>query len=286
MAIDYDRLMARSFPERRHSYTKRDSILYALGIGLGIDPADAGQLQFVYEDGLKAFPTMAVVLGYPGFWMREPDSGIDWVRVVHGEQRLALHGPIPAEGTVTGRTHVTHVIDKGKDRGALVITRRTVTDEATGAVVATIDHTTFCRADGGFGGPKVAGPTTHKVPDTAPETHCDIATVPQAALIYRLSGDDNPLHADPKVAKEAGFPRPILHGLATYGVAAHAVLRTYCGMDPARLRSFDLRFSAPVFPGETVRTEMWKDGATISFRARVLERDSVVLSNGRATISE
>ncbi len=285
MAIDYDRLMARPFPERRHSFTRQDSILYALGIGLGGDPVDAGQLQFVYEDGLRAFPTMAVVLGYPGFWMRDPDSGIDWVRVVHGEQRLALHGEIPAEGTVIGRTRITHVIDKGRDRGALVIAQRTVTDAASGRLIATIDHTTFCRADGGFGGPKVDAPPPHRLPETPPEAHCDIATLPQAALIYRLAGDDNPLHADPKVARDAGFPRPILHGLATYGVAAHAVLKTYCGMDPARLQGFDLRFSAPVFPGETVRTEMWRSGQTVSFRARVLERDAVVLSNGRATIA-
>ena len=285
MAIDHDRLMARPFPERRHTYTRQDSILYALGLGLGADPVDPAQLQFVYEDGLKAFPTMAVVLGYPGFWMREPDCGIDWVRVVHGEQRLTLHAPIPAEGTVIGRTRITHVIDKGEGRGALVIQQRSVTDDATGTLLATIDHTTFCRADGGFGGPKVEAPAPHRLPETPPECHCDIATLPQAALIYRLSGDDNPLHADPAVARAAGYPQPILHGLATYGVAAHAVLKTYCEMDPARLRAFDLRFSAPVFPGETVRTEMWRTGETVSFRARVLERDSVVLNNGRAVIA-
>lgn len=131
---------------------------------------------------------MAVVLGYPGFWMREPDCGIDWVRVVHGEQRLTLHAPIPAEGTVIGRTRITHVIDKGEGRGALVIQQRGVTDAATGTLLATIDHTTFCRADGGFGGPKVAAPAPHRLPETPPECHCDIATLPQAALIYRLSG--------------------------------------------------------------------------------------------------
>ncbi|BBK34847.1 acyl dehydratase [Stella humosa] len=285
MAIDYDRLMARPFPERRHSYTRQDSILYALGLGLGADPVDPAQLQFVYEDGLKAFPTMAVVLGYPGFWMREADTGIDWVRVVHGEQRLTLHAPVPPEGTVIGRTRISHLIDKGPGHGALVIQERTVTDAATGTLIATIDHTTFCRADGGFGGPKVEAPVPHRLPETAPDCHCDIATLPQAALIYRLAGDDNPLHADPAVARAAGYPQPILHGLATYGVAAQAVLKTFCGMDPARLRAFDLRFSAPVFPGETVRTEMWRAGDTVSFRARVLERDSVVLNNGRAIIA-
>ncbi|MCC7275135.1 MAG: MaoC family dehydratase N-terminal domain-containing protein [Alphaproteobacteria bacterium] len=284
MAIDYDRLMARRFPERRHSYTKKDTILYALGIGLGGDPVDPGELRFVYEDGLAAFPTMAGVLGYPGFWMREPDSGIDWVRVVHGEQGLTLHGPVPAEGTVVGRTRITHVIDKGKDRGALVIAERTVTDEAGGRLVATIRHTTFCRADGGFGGPTVEAPVPHRLPEGAPQAHCDIATLPQAALIYRLSGDDNPLHADPEVARQAGFARPILHGLATYGVAAHAVMKTFCAMDPARLKSFDVRFSAPVYPGETVRTEMWRAGDVVSFRARVVERAAVVLNNGKAVI--
>ncbi|MGE0715625.1 MAG: MaoC/PaaZ C-terminal domain-containing protein [Alphaproteobacteria bacterium] len=285
MAIDYDRLMARKFPERRHTYTRKDSILYALGIGLGADPMDAGELRYVYEDGLAAFPTMAVVLGYPGFWMKEPDSGIDWVRVVHGEQGLTLHAAVPAEGTVIGRTRITHVIDKGKDRGALVITERTVTDAANDTLIASIVHTTFCRSEGGFGGPAVASPSPHRLPETAPETHCDIATLPQAALIYRLSGDDNPLHADPAVAKQAGFPRPILHGLATYGVAAHAVMKTFCAMDPARLKGFDVRFSAPVYPGETVRTEMWRSGDVVSFRARVLERDVVVLNNGKAVVA-
>ena len=284
MAIDYEKLMARKFPERRHSYTKKDSTLYALGIGLGADPMDKKELQFVYEDGQKAFPTLPVVLGYPGFWMREPDSGIDWVRVVHGEQGLTLHGEVPAEGTVIGRTRITHVVDKGKERGALVISERTVTDEKTGRLIATISHTTFCRADGGFGGPAVQTPEPHRLPTTEPHGRCDIKTLPQAALIYRLAGDDNPLHADPDVARKAGFPVPILHGLCTYGVAAHAVLKTHCDMDPSRLKGFDVRFSAPVYPGETIRTEMWHEGDVVSFRARVVERDIVVLTNGRAVV--
>jgi len=287
MAIDYDRLMARTFPESVQSYTRRDTILYALGLGFGADPMDQDQLRFVYEEGegLRALPTMAVVLAGPGFWMREPDSGIDWVRIVHGEQALTLHAPVPVEGTVVGRSRITHVIDKGEGRGALVISERTLSDRASGTLIATINHTTFCRGDGGFGGPPVAAPAPHRLPETPPERHCDLATLPQAALIYRLSGDYNPLHADPAVAEKAGYPRPILHGLCTYGVAGHALLRTYCAMDPARLKSLQVRFSSPVFPGETIRTEMWRAGDTVSFRARVLERDAVVLTNGKAVVA-
>jgi acyl dehydratase len=286
MAIDYQRLKNWPFRDVEHKYTAKDSILYALGVGLGADPIDREQLRFVYEDGLKALPTMAVVLALPGQWSKEPESGVNWKLVLHGEQGLVLHRPLPPAGTVVARTVIDEIIDKGKDKGALVYSHRDISDKETGVLLASLSSTSFLRGDGGFGGP--SGPTrpVHALPERAPDRAVDIATLPQAALIYRLSGDYNPLHADPEVAKAAGFPRPILHGLCSFGVAGHAILRALCGYDPARLKAMQVRFSSPVFPGETVRTELWDEGGgRFGFRCKVVERDVVVINNGLAEIA-
>ncbi|MBT5263203.1 MAG: 3-alpha,7-alpha,12-alpha-trihydroxy-5-beta-cholest-24-enoyl-CoA hydratase [Rhodospirillaceae bacterium] len=286
MVMNYEKLMARHFPEVEQSYSSKDSILYALGLGLGADPMDEEQLRFVFEeaDGFAAMPIMSVVLAGPGFWVREPDSGVDWVRVLHGEQGLRIHKPLPPAATVLGQTRVTGLVDKGEGRGALIYSERTVTDKATGDLLATLTSTTFARGDGGFGGPD--GPTKqpHVLPERAPDQTVDLPTLPRAALIYRLSGDPNPLHASPKVARDAGFERPILHGLCTLGVAGHAILKACCDYDPTRFKSLDLRFSAPVYPGETIRTEIWQDDGVVSFRSSVVERDVMVLNNGRAEV--
>ena len=284
MPIDYDKLLALKIPEVEHTYTDKDTILYALGGGMGHDPLNADELVFVYEKDLMPLPTFAAVLGYPGFWIRTMDTGIDWVRSVNGEQAITLHRPLAPKGTVIGRTKILDVVDKGAGKGALIYTERKVSDKASGAMIATVTQTTFCRADGGFGGPKRDSPPVHAIPERRLDLACDLSTRPEAALIYRLSGDRNPLHVDPAVAKAAGYERPILHGLATFGVAAHALLKTVCGYDPARLVAFGGRFSAPVFPGETIRTEMWRDGAVVSFRATVVERNVVAMNNGRAEV--
>ena len=283
MPLDYQRLKNWPFADIEHSYGAKDTILYALGLGFGADPMDRAQLRFVYEEELKALPTMATVLAYPGQWAKNPETGIDWKQVVHGEQSVVIHKPLAAAGTVVGRTVIEEIVDKGPGRGALVYSRRDISDKETGALLASLRSTSFLRGNGGFGGP--SGPTNpvHALPERAPDLVCDIATLPQAALIYRLSGDYNPLHADPEIATVAGFPRPILHGLCTFGVAGHALLRTLCSYDPARLRHMDGRFSAPVYPGETVRTEIWRDGmGRAGFRCRVLGRDAVVINNGLA----
>jgi acyl dehydratase len=285
MPIDYDKIKNWQFPEIEQTYTAKDCILYALGIGYGHDPMDEAQLQFVYEKNLRAVPTMPVVMAHPGFWMMNPATGIDWVKIVHGEQALRIHRSIPASGTVIGRMRVKAIVDKGRDKGALVIQERTIIDKASGAVLATLDHTTFCRGDGGFGKGDEAPPPPPAVPEGAPDASYDLHTLPQAALIYRLCADPNPLHAEPAVARAAGFSRPILHGLCTYGVAGHAILRIYCDYKPERLSGLSVRFSAPVYPGETIRTEMWRRGGSIVFRSRALERDVVVLNNGVATIN-
>jgi acyl dehydratase len=285
MPLDAQKLLALDLPPIEHTYGARDCILYALGVGLGQDPTDERQLAFVYEKNLQVLPTFAVVLGYSAYSFRRPELGITWSHVVHGEHGLVLHRPIPVHGTVFGQVRILDVVDKGEGRGALIYSERKITDKASGDLLATITQTTFCRADGGFGGPKWETPRPHAIPERTPDLVCDLATRPETALIYRLSGDVNPLHAEPAFAKTAGYPRPILHGLATFGVAGHALLKEVCGYDPARLRTMSVRFSAPVYPGETIRTEIWRDGAVVSFRARVLARDVVATNNGRAEMA-
>jgi len=284
MAIVYDKLKALDIPAVEHRYGSKDCILYALGLGLGQDPMNEDELAFVYEKNLKALPTMAVVLGYTPYWLRNPDTGVTWNKVVHGEQGFVLHKPVMTEGHVVGKTRIVEVIDKGAGKGALVYSERKVTEKETGAPVAKLYQTTFCRADGGFGGPPREAPLPHPLPERAPDAICDLPTRPEMALIYRLSGDSNPLHAEPEFAKAAGFPRPILHGLATFGVAGHALLKTVCGYDTSKITAMKGRFSAPVYPGETIRTEMWRDGPVVSFRARVIKRDVIAINNGRAEV--
>ncbi|PHS05145.1 MAG: 3-alpha,7-alpha,12-alpha-trihydroxy-5-beta-cholest-24-enoyl-CoA hydratase [Blastopirellula sp.] len=287
MSFNPENILNRKFADVEQSYTERDSIIYALGVGLGYDPLDARQLPFVFEQpSLRAVPSMAMVLGSPGFWAREPDTGIIWQKVLHGEQGMVLHQPLPPAATIIGKTRVIRILDKGEGRGALIFTERTLFDKSSDILLATLTSTTFARGNGGCGGDQGPQAVPHALPDRAPDQICDLPTQKSAALLYRLSGDSNPLHADPEIAKAAGFPAPILHGLCTVGVVCHALLRSYCNYDEARLKSLDLRFSSPVFPGETIRTEMWQDGEVISFRARVLERDIVVLNNGRAVISD
>jgi acyl dehydratase len=284
MALDVDKLLNWPFPELTHEYTTRDTMLYALGLGLGSDPLDEEQLRFVYEKDLCALPTMAVVLAYPGFWLHDPATGVNWKKILHGEQGIIWHAPIPPAASVVGRTRVTDIIDKGAEKGSLMFSERVVKDTETGEKLVTLTGTTVLRGDGGFGGAAKPAPAPHRIPERAPDAVCDLPTSPNAALIYRLSGDYNPLHADPEVARAAGFPRPILHGLCSLGVAGHALLKTVAGYDPARFKSMRLRFTAPVFPGETIRTEMWIEGSQVSFRARLREREAIVLDNGLAEI--
>jgi acyl dehydratase len=284
MAIDFEKLVNWKIPEVEQQLTKRDTMLYALGVGLGADPCDPNQLKFVYEQNLEALPSMAIILGYPGAWHAQPGTGITRSHVVHGEQGFTIHKPLPVEGAIVGLTKVAGVFDKGKDKGALILTECTVRDKQSGDAVCTLTSTTFCRADGGFGGPDGPGTRPHAIPNTAPDFVCDLPTLPQAALIYRLSGDYNPLHADPVYAQKSGFKMPILHGRATFSVAAHALLRKCCGYDAAKFKSMAGRFSSPVYPGEMIRTEMWREGNIVSFRASVPARGVTVLNNGRAEI--
>ena len=286
MSLNLDKLLSIKIPAVEQSYGPKDCILYALGLGFGQDPTDEDELQFVYEKNLKALPTWPLKQGYAPYWLRDGDYGLTFSHAVHGEQGIVLHAPVMTEGQVIGQERVVDVVDKGEGRGALIYSERTITEKISGRLLATLTQTTFCRVDGGFGGPrerKDARPP-HAIPERARDILCDLPTRPEMALIYRLSGDINPLHVDTEFAKSAGFPRPILHGLATMGVAGHALLKIVCGYDPARLTAMSVRFSAPVLPGETIRTEIWRDGGVISFRARVMERNVVAIDNGRAEI--
>jgi acyl dehydratase len=222
------------------------------------------------------------VLGWPGR-MTDPAFGIDERLVVAGDLKVVLHRPLAAEARLVSRPRVKEVIDKGPGNAAIILNTRDLVAE-DGTPVATVDSSTFARKHGGFGGKATQTPPQHAVPQTAPQTTCDLPTPPNLALLYRLNGDENPLHADPGRAKEAGFDRPILHGAASFGVAAHAVLRTCADYRPQRLASIEARFSRPVFPGETIRTEMWRDGERVSFQCRVVGRDEIVLSNGLAVL--
>lgn len=279
MTIDYDRLMAHDIPEIRQAYGPREVALYALSVGLGQDPMDARQLGYLGALGgaARVMPAMANVLGHPGFWLRDPATGVDATRLLHGEHGMTLHADIPPQGEVIAKTRVTGIVDKGADRGALLYSEKEVRDAATGTFLATCRSTTFLRGDGGFGGPDGPVRQPHQVPETDPDHVVDTPTRPEQALFYRWNGDPNPLHLDPEVAKAAGFERPILQGLCSFGCAAHALLAVLCDYDAARFGAMDGRFTAFVYPGETLRTEIWNDG---SFRTRVIERDRIVIGNG------
>lgn len=281
MAFDPYKLLARQPIVTRHTLTRDNTILYALGVGAGNVAAD---LDFVYEEQLKALPTMAVVMACPGFIWSKPEFGVDWKKLLHGEQHLQLFAALPVEGELRSEMEFISVHDKGADKGALVYSERRLFDDS-GNHLATDTRSSFLRGDGGCGTPdtnKAAAPKPHAIPEARePDITIDLPTSANQAMIYRLSGDRNPLHIDPEVARGGGFDQPVLHGLCTYGVVGRALLRGVAGNRPARLTQMNVRFSAPVFPGETLRTEIWRQqGSTFAFRARVLERDLMVITNG------
>jgi acyl dehydratase len=284
MPIDYDLLMSLKSEGDEFTYGDRETMLYALGVGMGRDPMDEQELKYVYEyPNMRTVPTMATVIAWGQRTLAKAD--LNWVMIVHGEQRLELHKPLPPAATIVANGKVVGAVDKGADKGALIISETEIFDKASGDKLCTLGSTIFARGDGGFGGPTDGAPEPHPVPDRAPDMSCELETRPDQALLYRLSGDRNPLHADPAFAKAAGFPRPILHGLCTYGTACRAVLKTACDYDHTKIKGFDVRFSAPVFPGETIITDMWKDGNVISFECRLKERDVTVIKNGKCTLA-
>lgn len=282
--MNLDLLQRFEIAPKDHDYKARDTILYALGLGYGSDPTDEQQLAFVVEQDLLAVPSMCNTIAHPGFWIDRPELEIDWVKVLHAQQAFVIHNSLPAEGRMRGHYAVLSVEDKGVEKGAIMRMQKRLVDRETGSLYATVTQTLFLRGDGGQGGFGEAGMSLPPLPEAEPDQIIDIATMPQIALIYRLSGDLNPLHASPSIARKAGFDRPILHGLCTMGLAARALITTVCDSDPGRLSSMEVRFSKPVFPGETIRVEIYHDGNSVRFRCRAIERDIVVVDRGSATI--
>ena len=258
-------------------HTQRDVMLYALGVGCGTD-----ELQFTYERDLKVLPTFAVIPAFPAMLDLGGAMQVNPMMILHGEQRIELHAPIPTEGTITTTPTIKAMYDKGK--GALVVVETESVDEK-GRLLFRNTSGIFARGEGGFGGDR--GPSGEKkvAPDRKPDKSVSFQTRPDQALLYRLSGDMNPLHADPDFAKMAGFDRPILHGLCTFGFAGRAVLQAYCDNDPARLKSFEVRFSGVVFPGETITTDMWQVGPGQTVVTAKTERGEAVLSSAAAEVA-
>lgn len=284
MVLALERIQSLAFSGLEQAYVERDTILYALGLGFGANPTDEAELPFVYEKALRAVPSMCSILCQPGFWARDPAFGIDWVKVLHAEQAFMLHAPIPRAGTVLGDVRIIGIEDKGPDKGALLHQEKRLYADK-GRELATVRTTLFLRGNGGEGEFGPAIPPAPPLPKRAADRRLAIPTSTRAALIYRLSGDWNPLHADPEIAHRAGFEKPILHGLCTFGIACRAILMAYCGGDPTRLASMFARFSRPVFPGETIAFEFFEEANALRFRAVSLERDVVVLDRASAQIS-
>jgi acyl dehydratase len=281
MAIDYDKLMNWKFPVVRHRYTQRDSIIYALGIGVGSrDPFNENHIRFLYEKDLVALPSMGSILCYPGNWLRDPDTGVDYNKVMNAGTKLTIIGEIPTEANLISTPKVLQIIDKGVGKGAIILSDRDVYNEDTGDLVCRVEVQTFCRADGGFGGPVTAFPKPEPLPETAPTTQVDFETAMNCHLIYRLNGDKNPLHIEPAFAHRAGFKTPVVHGLCTYGISSFAILDRICGFDGTRIKSIQTRYTAPVFPGDVVRTEIWEMGSRVRFRATVPARGTTALDMG------
>lgn len=284
MTLNYDELMASSKDDLPLRYSDTEAMLYAHSIGFGRDPLDQRELPFVYEQGagLRTVPSMASVLVPDMF---PPDLGWDFAQVLHAEQRLSLHRPLPPSAELLINKRTVDVFDRGPRRGAMLLFEADGRLAKDDTAVFSLGMTVIARGDGGFGGSSGSGPAPHRAPRREPDLTCVSETRIDQSLLFRLNGDRNPLHADPGVAHQAGFQAPILHGLCTYGVACHAILKTICDYDDTLIVGFDARFSSPVMPGDTVRTDMWQDGNIVSFGCTAVERDVTVLRNGKCTLA-
>ena len=281
LAIDREQLLAYRVEDIRQSYSARDCAFYALSVGMGQDPMDVGRLAFTdpnHGAAQQVLPSMALVLGYPGFWLVRPDTTIDPTLILHGGQAVQWHAPLPPAGEVIGQTRVKRLVDRGPGKHGMIVSERVIRDAATGQPYATLTQTHVLRGQGGFGGDPGPLPAPPALPETRPDYLVEVRTTPDQALFYRLNGDLFALHADPAMARKSGFDRPILHGMCVAGIATQVMMRLLAGDDPLRLAAFEVRFAAPVVPGETLRIEAWNDG---SFRATCVERDVTVLENGR-----
>ncbi len=289
MPLDYEKLMRTKFEPSRQTYTRRDTMLYALGLGVGTqDPVDWNELKYVYEKDLVALPTLAVTLAAGAMRLADPSFGINYRMLLHAEQSLVLHKPLPVEGTVVSHTTLDEIYDKGAAKGAIMYMTRTLHEDATGDLLVTLGTVSFLRADGGFGGKSEGQPKPRPVPaGRPPDLTTPLPVFLNQALIYRLAGDYNPLHSDPEVARAAGFERPILHGLCGYGMAGRALLKALARDEPARFRRLDVRFTSPAYPGEPLHVDIWKIApGDVSFRVVATDRQVVVEDFGRFEYAE
>jgi acyl dehydratase len=284
MPINPDAVGSKSEPTE-HSWTSKDALIYALGVGAGaVDPLT--ELEFTTENTAdtpqQVLPTMAVVLGAGGFGAMATIGSFNPAMLVHGEQAIELFSPIPVKGTVSTVGEVVGIYDKGK--GALVVSESVSTDVATGQKLFTNRSSAFIRGEGGWGGDRGPSGPQNVPPERDPDRSLTFQTRSDQALIYRLSGDRNPLHSDPAFAAMGGFDRPILHGLCTYGFTGRALLHAVCEGDPTRFRSMEGRFTSPVFPGEALTVNMWVDGDAAVFQTTGGD-GRVILDAGRCTFT-
>jgi acyl dehydratase len=280
MPLNEVRVREFEFPVVPVTVTAHAAMLYGLGLGLGSDPVDPRQLRHVYEKDLVVFPTMPLVLGSPGNWFES--AGLDFRKLVHGGQSLTIERPVPLDTPLQATSQVVGLWDRGAEKGAVTDVLRVLSDSA-GVPVARLVSRYVLRGDGGFGGTPPER-SDWSLPERSADAEIVLPILSQAALIYRLNGDMNPLHADPERARAVGFDRPILHGLCTFGMAARAVIEAFAPDAPGNLKDISGRFSRPVYPGETLRVRLWRDGGDVWFEAGVDERDTVVFTEGRAVI--
>jgi acyl dehydratase len=283
MPITLDRLMAQEALDAPYAYGERDSMLYALAVGMGRDPLDETELGFVYErrGDLRCVPTQAVTVARHNLIF---EIGMVVEKFLHAEQMLTLHRPLPPACELLADHRVVDVFDKGAEKGIMVETQTRVRDRLSGAPLFDLDNLYYCRGDGGIGSSSDRRRASHPLPERAPDIVRVTRTDPHLALVYRLTGDRNVIHADPAIARGMGFERPILHGSCTLGIACREVLASVCGYQPARMRSFGTRFTSVVYPGDLVETEIWVDGKDVSFRCRVPSRAAIVLDQGRCRV--
>ena len=276
MAIDLS-LVGADIAEVSHTYSWRDVVIYALGVG-----AKARELDLLYEGngGPRVLPTFAAVASFGVLARTASRLGVDLLQVVHGEQTITVHRPIPPKATLVTTGKVTGIYDKGS--GALVVVEGTTSDRSE-RLFDTV-FSIFVRGAGGFGGSRGPAPLAPAPVADAPAFEHVEQTSPEQHLLYRLNGDVNPIHASPEMARVAGFERPILHGLCTYGHAARAIIQRTCGGDPTRLRSLSARFTGIVFPGDTLTTRGWRLAPDRYAVSVVTQRGTTVIDNSVATV--
>ncbi len=277
MPIDRNVALAAEFPSQSGEWGPDDVILYHLGLGAGFEkPTDAKELEYTYEKNLKVLPSYGVIPVFSALTGLGDMPGVDinFMMVLHGEQDLEIHRPIPVSGSIETTRRVAEIYDKGK--AALIIVE-TVSSDKDGPLF-TNRFSIFARGEGGFGG-ESGPPAGNKAPERDPDVTVESKTMPNQALIYRLSGDKNPLHADPEFAAMGGFDTPILHGLSSFGVICKAVVDGVLDGDVNKVARYQVRFAGVVFPGETVVTSVWKEGDRLLLAAKTKERDTPVVSN-------